>query len=140
MVCNWILYSVCLCTMTLRWQRIIAQFVMLKMSKITHYYFWKNHATFVEETLIISTMLEAFKCFATESCIQLIWIFCDEICQKSHRLSCRKCQKSRIICYAKNVENPTTFVEGFWPEFYKLFHVWSYWLDRGEGHRFLHNP
>ena len=28
-----------------------------------------------------------------------------------------KCQKSRIICYAKNVENPATFAEGFWPEF-----------------------
>ena len=29
-----------------------------------------------------------------------------------------KCRKSRIICYAKNVENQAIFVEGFWPEFY----------------------
>ena len=26
-------------------------------------------------------------------------------------------KKSRIICSAKNVENPATFAEGFWPEF-----------------------
>ena len=33
-------------------------------------------------------------------------------------LSCQNCSKSRIICYAKNVENHGIFVEGFWPEFY----------------------
>ena len=57
------------------------------------------------------------KWFATESCVQLIYMPWDERWQKSHSLSCQKCQKSRIICYAKNVENPATFVEGFGPEF-----------------------
>ena len=38
--------------------------------------------------------------------------------QKSQSLSCQNCSKSRIICYAKNVENHAIFVEGFWPEFH----------------------
>ena len=38
--------------------------------------------------------------------------------QKSHSLSCQNCSKSRIICYAKNVENHAIFVEGFWQEFF----------------------
>ena len=36
---------------------------------------------------------------------------------KNHTVCHAKCQKSRMICYAKNVENPTTFAEGFGPEF-----------------------
>ena len=55
----------------------------------------------------------ALKWFAMESCIQHALIR-----QKSHCLSRRKCQKYRIICYAKNVENRATFLEGFYPEFY----------------------
>ena len=59
-----------------------------------------NVDNFVEETLIISTMWKA------------TWdIFHNKVS------TCQKCQKSRIICYAKNVENPATFAEGFWPEF-----------------------
>ena len=92
---------------------------------------------FVEETLIISTMWKAFKWFATESCIQLIWMLCDEIWQKSHILSCQKCQKSGITCYAKNVENPATFVEGFWTEFQARGRFMKYSMSGG--HQKIHS-
>ena len=107
------------------------------MWKVQHEFsiFWKLQCRFITKNdLKFSTKLEvksfmfhnvqgeyraviALRWFSTESCIQLICIPWDERWQKSHSLSCQKCQKSRMICYPKNVENPATFVEGFWPEF-----------------------
>ena len=53
-----------------------------------------NVDNFVEETLIISTMWKA------------TWdIFHNKVS------TCQKCQKSRIICFAKNLEIPAFFVE-----------------------------
>ena len=37
-----------------------------------------------------------------------------------------KCRKSRMICYAKNVENHAAFVEGFWSVFYARGRIMKY--------------
>ena len=42
---------------------------------------------------------------------------CPEI-TKIAQIFMTKCWKSRIICYAKNVEHHAAFVEGFLPDFY----------------------
>ena len=73
----------------------------------------------------------ALQCFATESCIQLIWIPLDyKYCTFCHAA---KGKKSGMIWYAINVENPATFEEGYWPEFYARGRLMKYSMSDHPG-------
>ena len=65
---------------------------------------WATAAGKIGDKWVLVSRLNVLRLlFLFHSCIQLICIPWDERWQKSHSLSCQKCQKSRIICFAKNV-------------------------------------
>ena len=79
------------------------------------HFFVKNPTNFEEP--LESLKKRFWKQTLLSSCLAESTLLCFPRCGKynlNHTVSWKSC----IMCYAKKVENQTTFVEGFWPEFY----------------------